>query len=606
MMARHSSLLLTLLIAIPAVRCPAQPFEKVGDLSMTSGQATGRPGIEVDVGTPGLIVVSAVFPSFEIWEHSRPDETWTLFSFPGCAYTGPPGRPMVATLTHILKLGRQEQILLENISIDWSAKPYHGSWYPTQPPSADGSPSPDWTQDPATYAAEVDVLTPDRVSLGPLRHHDGTGYATLSIRPFSYRPQEGEVAFAKRVTVTIRRIGGQAHSPGGQAPRAPDLAGNSSQNLGNVGDTGASESDPPHAEKPHPGYLIITPASFQETLRPLINFKRKTHPDLEIALVEDIGAQVSALDAFIENRCRRGTRDVLLVGHPTRLPSAEYEDPFDEDDVLDCLDRDAVYRNMGDEELPTIRVGRLPVVDTSELEILVEKTLQRLRHPTSFLKRITLVGHEDGAPGGYQGCVSRIRDFVLSESRIDIQPTFIFPAARDRGGLDSRLEDLHREFRRGMNLLFYRGHGGPDFFSSGLLDSFGLAPEHWTENPARAVPILFSVACWNGVCTLPGGVRAGGLCEKLLTSSVHGFSGAIGSITPGSTAANQVFAQYLMYYTYVDPQGTIGEIHRRAVIDTVKHGLSREDWTTPYLAIGDLYNVYGDPELPVVVSNAPR
>lgn len=210
-----------------------------------------------------------------------------------------------------------------------------------------------------------------------------------------------------------------------------------------------------------------------------------------------------------------------------------------------------------------------------------------------------LIAHEEEAPGKYQGCVQGILNHVIRSSKVKLAPKVIFPASIGRGGLASRKEDFYQALSSGVGTMLYRGHGGTDFLATKYLDYWGSRQKHWYEMETAVPPIFYSVACLNGQLTDASGKRVPGLCENLLNSSVYGVSATLGAIQPSPTIPNHTFAWNLMYYTYVEPMPTISDVFHRSVMETMKYGFENNENAAAWTWMGDLYNLYGDPELPV-------
>lgn len=566
---RAAALLATLASSLFA----AGDFVAVGRMSMGVGPGYA-PKRSVETGPEGAEVLTVRFPAYGVWEYTHDDgQTWAMFNFPGTGFEAEVGHPRANVYSTILEAQPGETVVVERVELDWSAKTYAGKIFPLQPPRPEDKPLEKVAFSPGAYAADEDVFAADRVRLGEARKVWKQRFHTLRIRPLRYNPAAGEVGFLRTARIHLRRFGSRPDDPAGVDRR----------------------------EKQHPGYLVVTPERFLGPLRPFLNFKRKRHPDLQVVTLEEVGATVGEIDALVEKLGSRGTENVLLVGHTTLLPGRPYDSPFDMDVAPDNYDADAVYRNMGADGFPSLMVGRFPVETEEELATVVAKTLRRLKHPTLYQSRGLFVAHEEGAPGKYQGNITEILDSLSRDAVVDLEPRLVLPAPPEQGGRGSRVEDLAAELERGVGLMFYRGHGEEDALATGLLDHFGKKYRHWYDMRTAVPPVFFSVACTTGRLTDETGRRTYGLLANMMTSDSLAISGGVGAIMPSPTFANDVFAWYLANYTYSEPQVTLGRIFNKALTSTLQYGFERHEETDPYVWMADLYNVYGDPELPVVL-----
>jgi len=562
-------LLLTLIANFFPGQANAQEWKFLETLRVGRG-GSAAPEVNIRQFDDGREVIKVSFNTYDIWEFRHLRQTFTSFEFPGCGYQMKLGEPELPIWSKIFKLGGNEKIILENISYKWSEKELYGRLMPTQQSFSDLHNMKKMHINEKTYKSEKDIFADSRISLSPLRKIWNDRYLTITLQPLQYYPAKGLIKVLQEATITLRRF---------NRPK--------------------NDANAEKVVRKHSGYLIITPEKFIKTLQPFINFKKKQHPDLKVAILEKIGNSVEKIDAVIEKECSRGTRYVLLVGHTSILASKGYKSPWNRTGKIDCKDADYVYRNHGASPFPSYMVGRLPVVNEAELEIVIAKMLRRWKYPFTYQTRPMLIAHEEQAPGKYQGCVQSILNSVIKNSRIKLTPKVVFPASIGRGGLASRKEDFYKYMASGVGVMLYRGHGGTDFLATRYLDYWGSRQQHWYEMKAAIPPVFYSVACLNGQLTDPEGKRINGLCENLLTSAVYGVSATIGAIQQSPTTANHTFAWYLMHYTYAEPQATIGDIFQKATIDTMKYGFANNNRTDEWGWIADLYNLYGDPEMPV-------
>lgn len=564
---------LLLLAFLASVAIAHEGEHKVGRVVCWPRARSPRPVREVVQTDPQLTTVTWKFPVYDVIEARGLRENYTVAAPVGATFAGDPGTPILPMVRYIFEVAPQETVLLEGVTCDWDERPLFGRWMPAQKEAFEGIAAPAFVEPGAGYESRGDMFEAVRAQLSEPYTYGGRWFRDLAVVPVACFPAKGRIEVARQVEVRLRR------------PHPLD-----------------SRGDAEHVRKAHAGYLVISPKKFEKALEPFLAFKRKTHPDLEVRWLEDIGPTVEAVDAVVEKAARQGTPYVLLVGHSTLLPANPVDK--DKDGTDDCFDLDNVYRNLGPDGLPAVQVGRWPVVDDTELAHVIEKTIARFRHPELYQNHIVIACHEEQAPGKYQGCVKAIEEMLATDSKLALQPTMILPAPPEKEGLGSRYEDFVRALARGAGLLLYRGHGGTDALATRLLDRFGSKNRHWYEATTPIQPVFYSVACSNGQLTNAKKERALGLCENLLTSPSPGVVATIGAVQPSPTIPNHTFAEYLMHYTYVQPLPTIGAIFNRALADTMMAGFKKQRWASSWESLGWLYNLYGDPELPVIAPPA--
>lgn len=554
----------------------ASPWKCIETVKVGTGKSL-VPEVSIEKKNDGREIYTVTFNSYDIWEYRHLRETFTSVEFPGCGYYQKPGDPEVAIWSKIIKLAPGEKLIFEDAEYKWSPKEIYGRWMPSQKAYSDMVEMKTLAMNEKTYRTKGDVFQDSHFTLSAPRKIWNSDYLSISLQPFQYFPLEGRIVLLQEAKIIFRRL-------------------NSPKNDANT----------EKVKKQHSGYLVITPERFLKKLTPFLNFKKKQHPDLKVLTLEEIGSTVADIDREIEKAGSRGTRFTLLVGHTSILPSQGYKSPWNETGKDDCKDADFIYRNHGNNPFPSYMIGRFPVVSEEELETVIAKTLRRWQNPETYQNKPMLIAHEQEAPGKYQGCVQNILNTVIENSRHKLAPKIIFPSSIGNGGLDSRKEDFYDALQSGVGVMLYRGHGGADCLATKYLQYWGSRQEHWYEMKAAIPPVFYSVACLNGQLTNENGERIFGLCENLLTANSFGVAATIGAIQPSPTVPNHTFAWNLMYYTYTEPQKTIGEVFQKSMLETMKFGFANVESSRQWEWIGDLYNLYGDPELPVTKISAQK
>lgn len=581
MRSAFSRTLSILALVVPATAALA--LEKVGEIRANGPDAPRRPQVTIETLAPDLDEVRIRFGTYNVFEEADPGGTLTNIGFPGCSFVGAVGTPWTALFTRNLRVHPRESIAVESIEIDWLEQEIDGRLYPTPDhPGRDGKPSPR-VFDEAAYQTEGDFYasyfpaSAERVTLdAPFQVWDET-FVPLQLVPVSYEAGTGRIRLAREARIQLRRRGRPTGAP-----------------------------DPGSKRKPHPGYLVITPERFLEGLRPFLNFKRKTHPDLEVKTLEEIGLDPRPwhIDPVIEKAAERGTRYVLLVGHGSLLPGERTDSPLGTRGE-GCHDGDSIYRTNDLDAIPDVCVGRFPVRDEAELAAMVDKTLTRLRNPATHARKLLLAAHEEDAPDGYQGNVKGIVEGQLPDAAFVPELDLVLTADPARGGLGSRLDDMIASLRRGVGVFLYRGHALDGHLGSERLENFGRNPDHLLSYQQAAPPIFLAPACSAGRMTTEDGKAADGLLVRMVTAPRGGAVAAIGSIVWSPRVPNDRLAERLIHHVYVEPAPSLGLAFNRALTDVMVAGVEGLASSRDHAILGSLYNLYGDPEMPLGTGVAP-
>lgn len=555
-------------------------LEKTGEIRAGEPGAPRRPQVTFEALAADLDRVRIRFGTYNVFEESDPGGPLTNIGFPGCSFVGEVGQPWTPMLTRNIRVHPAERVTVESVEIDWLEPGLDGKLFPTPDFNGpEGKPAPR-VFDAEAYSVPGDFYqayfpsSGDRVLLESAFQVWDETYVPLQLIPLGYEPGTGRIRLVREARITLRRQ---------NRPTSPPDAGS--------------------RRKPHPGYLVITPQRFVEGLRPLLNFKRRSHPDLEVITLEEIGSDPRPwhIDPVIEKAAERGTRYVLLVGHASILPGERTASPLGTRGE-GCHDGDAIYRTIDLDGIPDVCVGRFPVRDEAELASMVEKTLTRLRHPETHARKLLMAAHEENAPDGYQGNVLGIVENQIPEAAVVPEVELILTAAPDRGGLGSRAGDLQRALRRGVGIFLYRGHALDGHLGTPLLDNFGQHPEHLLSYQQAAPPIFLAPACSTGRMTAENGQATDGLCVRMVTAARGGAVAAVGSVVWSPRTPNDRLAERLVHHIYGDPAPTLGLAFNRALTDVMVGGVEGLASSRDHMLLGALYNLYGDPELPLAMA----
>ncbi len=384
-------------------------------------------------------------------------------------------------------------------------------------------------------------------------------------------------------------------------------------------------------------YIMIVHRRLFEALRPLADFHRSRGLAVEVVDVQDVYDEFShsmvrpeALHGFLEHAYHQwqapAPRFVLLAGDASwtakdvYIGDGSFSDQFEQapapptyslEDIADELNftpyepaAGLVNRNLiptwnqttvfghaandnyfvavaGDDDLPDMAIGRLTVVEPSEVTAIVDKTIRYASAPevgpwrrhgvflTNTLKR-------------FHNQSRNVADAFTTAgySVEEIYPELDEP---DNAQYTRRLIELLNE---GLLFVHYLGHGGRYIWETGRRDlkenrDLFTFEDLETLHPTQRLPVVLSLTCYSAPFDHPD---ADSLGERLLRIPDRGAIGVVAaSWTNGPSGTwGQILLEEL-----TRPGATVGEAFMRA-----KHRIPKPMFV-------NVYNLLGDPAVPV-------
>lgn len=379
-------------------------------------------------------------------------------------------------------------------------------------------------------------------------------------------------------------------------------------------------------------YLMIGHHRLLPAIEPLAEFHRQRGLNVVLVDVEDVYDEWNhgmlhpqALRGFIayayESWQKPAPRFVLLVGDASwdgrnsRADDANYADlaqpnfrggfisnkPTLYADKSELNDRGLVPTNSyttydghaasdnafvavdGDDALPDLAIGRLPVVEPEEVALIVEKSIRYASEPAPGDWRRNLLFVTSEQPT-YQ---SRSNRTAMELAKAGYQSQKIYPEATAENN-EEHSQRLMEALNEGQLAVHFIGHGGryiwrtgpPDFSKNH--DLFTL--DHLDQlAPNDKLPIVLSLTCYSAPFDHP---NADSIGEKLLRLDGKGAVAVLAASWRNSP--RQTWGQTLLE-ELTKPGATIGEAVMRA---------KRSERHTMFV---ETYNLLGDPALPVAL-----
>jgi hypothetical protein len=238
-----------------------------------------------------------------------------------------------------------------------------------------------------------------------------------------------------------------------------------------------------------PGYIIIVADELYNGILPLARWKEKKGFKVTIKRISEIGSGSSAIRNYLIQAYQTFTPKpeyVLLVGNANAIPPIPGGQSVG-DHLYACLDGDDLY--------PDIFVGRFPASNTSELSIMVNKTLSYEQNPytgdTLWYKRALMVAtsyQQSGVPVWTALAIKRaLRELLLNSGFIRVDTCFYPPNTSGVGIIDTIIN-------RGVAFVNGRGWGNRE----GWTYPYFKINEVYNLNNTGKLPIVTSFYCATG------------------------------------------------------------------------------------------------------------
>jgi hypothetical protein len=358
-----------------------------------------------------------------------------------------------------------------------------------------------------------------------------------------------------------------------------------------------------HSEFNQADYIIITHEDFYDFLPPLVNLRQNQGLRLKTVKITDIYDEFNfgikdpkAIKDFLSftyfNWQKPAPSYVLLFGDasldykdffqigktdfvPTHLfESTHYNTYTSSDNWFVCV--------SGDDNLPDMLIGRLPVNSVGDAEIVVNKMTGYDNNKTNheWNKKVFFIADNPDDKGNYAIQSDNLihyfipSDFTVLKAYLD---TSIIATS-----LDSFKNEIINRFNEGCLVVNFLGHGSDVRWShEHLLDTTAVTNLNNNNN----LPFVVSLSCLNGYFHWP---TYKSLAEALLVAQ---NGGAIACLSPSGFANTYVLpilSRNLYASLFQDQDYILGSAVARSKIDIFAIGET-------YLDHIEFYNLLGDP-----------
>jgi hypothetical protein len=289
-------------------------------------------------------------------------------------------------------------------------------------------------------------------------------------------------------------------------------------------------------------YVVIAPRALAESAEALAGYRMSRGLETRVVLLDDIMDEFNhglsspyAIRDFLEaawRGWRLPPRYAVLIGKG----SFDYRDrlglggnlvpPMLVPNSSGLAAADLRLGDVdGDDGVPEIAIGRIPVLDAAELDAYVSKIgAYEASRDGDWRRRVLMVADNADVAGDFQAdsdaLVTVLPDDAVVERVYLDQP---YTAAEARSRLLAAIDE-------GVSLLNYVGHGGSDRLAAeNILDTSDIA----AMNNGDALPVVTAFTCYLALFDYPGYVSLG---EELV---VHPDGGAAAVWGPTGLSSNQ-------------------------------------------------------------------
>ena len=347
-------------------------------------------------------------------------------------------------------------------------------------------------------------------------------------------------------------------------------------------------------------YIIITHSNFQENLNILADHRAVQGLRVKIVDVQDIYDEFSsgvfdpqAINRFLtytyENWLASPPLYVLLAGDATLM----YDKQVARDNGKTCYipsimkytsswgmtSSDNSFACVsGDDRLPDMYIGRLPLNTNEDAESIVNKILQYEQNPTfeDWRKKVCLAC---GDGEFFEESAEHLYNEYIPKA-FDVPRLYTNPQSKYFGST----EDIVKIFNNGVSLFNFIGHGGGGVFFDAelfLLEDVALL------NNAQRLPVLFSLTCFIGYFDNPWTPSLG---EELLRANDRGVVATFGAAGRAWLYGDYYLNNALFESLFIHKNRTLGQVTTAGKWQMVA-------WSGTYWDHVESYNLLGDPAL---------
>lgn len=469
----------------------ASSLVEIGDgwISFAKDQNWKKPEVRVISSSPSLIRLQVTVPGITTEQVKHEGKFYTRIALPEYGITDEIGKSGIPVIREMFQVPsgaeasiavvrtREKEFSFGDLNIPNQINPVE----PCRPISGE---KPDFIFDEAFY--HTDAFYPADLARvirsGVIR---GCRFIQIELAPIMYNPGREMIKVCTEMELEIRLSGLDMIATQQMRERyfSPPYEALFKSLFSNYQPPSKAPGSAPNP----PGYVIITPASYGNTLERLVEWKTKKGFEVTVGNTSVIGDDRDDIHAYIEslyNYADVPPTYVVLAADTDSIPTYPCS--------ITCTATDLYYVTMSDSSfLPDIQLGRLPAQDTTELGNMIDKILdyeQVTFGDRDWMNKYFLMIGPRYPPNGWEPP----RDSMVSLHCIDddMECDTVESDCSEPGSTS----EIDQAFCDGRSLATFTDHGSvnqwncPNFDSS---DVMGLDNEN-------KYPFILSLACNTG------------------------------------------------------------------------------------------------------------
>ena len=518
-------------------------------------------------------------------EISENGETFNELRFPGYATTMEIGRPELPCIADLVAIPDGSGV---SVSVIESEEVVFGDYkvYPFQKPLFEGEKRAGFEIDRAFY--ETDALYPQEPAvIGEPGIWRDLRVTRVQVNPIRYNPANSEIRIYSSITVRLAYDGTGSRNikAGPDRPVLDTYDRMYKRSVLNYDQLGldVQDEDAPLLTEGEYDYLFIVEDGYASNIAPLVSHKESLGMVTKVTLFSEIagGSPTDVRDYIQSEYETAGIKYVLIVGDEDDIPGYTGYGFFS-DYYYALVDGTDDYADIG--------VGRFSVINTGQVDNLVDKSITYEANPpaTGWLEKSLLIANWELAPDKYTLCKEQVRlaEDTPSGTYSILYPDFdlAYGASYANGGNEATDQDVIDFINAGTRLVNYRGHGSETAWTYWNVDGDYFNSTDVAQLAAGDMsPVVFSIACLNNDL-----LYSNECFGEIFTRGAEGAVAYLGASDPSYTTTNHTYDKQLYSLIYDEGVVTISDASNEASVRAIPaHGSYGLIHARMYLGLGE-------------------
>jgi hypothetical protein len=463
---------------------------KYVSLSSTLKEQTGaHPIVRVIKDDATQCVLSVTIPGYFAGEVIAAGKQYTTFELANDANVNIPGQPCLPFVSTILSIPFGKSLIIDKVITESPTILENVSVMPVQN---------EWEHNPTnTFLIDGEIYNsntpyPQQIATldSALYNSSSNQYARIVVNPFIYTPSEEKVTIYQSITVTLSKIENKLEKTSTlQKMSSGDALKNMAINSGTFNSLRKVTAE--RTNKPKVLMIIVPNDNYKVIVSEYAQWKHISGVYTKLVTKAECGSSVSQVKDYIKKAYEDPNRpltDVILVGKLNDIPSQQItlgEWSFYSDNFYGCI--------TGNDYIPEIFVGRIPVNSAAELKVVMKKLLTYEKTPymekTDWYKKAIMCANNEYAS---QAETKRTVAAILNANGYNVDTLMM-----KMQGTSPTKNNVISSLTAGKAFLNYRGEGWSDGWDG--YGGFGVDDVSSINNVNMLTfftSIGCGVACW--------------------------------------------------------------------------------------------------------------